>query len=108
MIENPTTSMLTLDDVAARLKVGKSSVEEWVASGELGSFKKGGRRRVSEQSLNEFVLAHTFKPRRPDWLTRELEEQFWNKIREVARQEFASEAQRPRDRLAPAQLEKAA
>lgn len=103
-----TTQLLTLDDVAERLKVGKSSVEEWVANLDLASFKKGGRRRVSEQALTEFVLLNTLKPKRPVWLTRELEEQFWNKIRDVVKQEFAIEAQRHRDRPAPAQLEKAA
>jgi excisionase family DNA binding protein len=89
MIENPTTSMLTVDDVARRLKVGQSSVEEWIKNLDLGSFKKGSRRRVSEQCLTEFVLVNTLKPRRPDWLTREIEEQFWRKIDERVQQAMA-------------------
>jgi excisionase family DNA binding protein len=90
MTENPTTKMLTLDEVVARLQVAKGSVESWVADGLLPSFKIGARRRVSEQALTEFVLKYTVKAKNPDWLTRELEEQFWNRIREVARQEVQS------------------
>lgn len=51
--------LLTLNEVAERLRVSRSAVERWVRSGELPSYKLGeGRtapRRVSEGDLSSFV-----------------------------------------------------
>jgi excisionase family DNA binding protein len=100
MIANATTQLLTLDEVAERLHVAKSTVEEWVYAKDLGSFKKGGSRRVSEEDLTKFVLANTLNPRRPAWLTAEVESKFLEQLREVIRQEINAETQRRGERVA--------
>lgn len=89
-MENPTTEMLTLEDVATRLKVALRSVQQWVYDKDLGSFHKGERRRVSEAQLTEFVLLNTVNPRRPKWLTPEIENEFVRKMREFVRCEVLS------------------
>lgn len=83
MLHNPTTEMLTLDEVAEELNVAKSSVEEWVYDRSLESFTKGRLRRVSRESLTKFVLLNTMKPKRPDWLTAEIESRFTQQLRQI-------------------------
>lgn len=100
MIANATTQLLTLDEAAGRLGVSRRSVEEWITNKSLASFKKGGCRRVSEEALTRFVLLHTLNPQRPDWLTCQVESEFTAKLRELIRQEFATEAQRLREEIA--------
>jgi excisionase family DNA binding protein len=86
MTAEATTKMLTLDEVAERMHVAKCTVEEWVYSKKLASFKIGGNRRVSEEALTEFVLKHTLAPRRPEWLTTQVESQFVEKLRQIISQ----------------------
>lgn len=47
--------LLTVADVCGRLKLGKSKVHEYIARGELESFKIGSARRVTEQQLADFI-----------------------------------------------------
>jgi excisionase family DNA binding protein len=97
MIPEATTKMLTLDGVAGRLGVSRRTVEEWVYNKDLAAFKKGGRGkkggcpRVSEESLAKFVLLHTLNPKRPEWLTAQVESQFVEKLREMIRVEMHNE-----------------
>ena len=100
MIIAPTTHLLTLDDVAAETGVVRRTVEEWIHAKDLGSFKKGGCRRVSLEHLTKFVLLHTFNPRRPEWLTAQVEGDFQKRLREMVQAEFNAEAQRRGERIA--------
>lgn len=85
---------LTLDEVAAELGVGKTSVEEWVKTRELSSFRKGRIRRVMREDLARFVLLNTVKARRPDWLTAPVETEFRKMLRDIVQTELNAETQR--------------
>lgn len=98
MSYSPTVHLLDLDQVAARLGVHRATVEQWVKEKLIASFKMGKVRRISLQSLIEFVLAHTLNPTRPAWLTPEVESEFWARQREIVKQEVATEVQRHRER----------
>lgn len=89
---NPTTHMLSLEEVADELGVSLSTVKEWVKKKLLASFKKGKTRRVSEQALIEFVVTNTVRPKRPDWLTASVESDFWARVAAVVKREVAVEA----------------
>lgn len=77
------TTFLTLDQVAARLGVSRATIERWVHDRGLESFKKGGVRLVSEESLTRFVLLNTVKAKRPDWCTAAVETDFRNLLRRI-------------------------
>jgi excisionase family DNA binding protein len=47
--------LLTVADVAARLRMGKSKVFEFIATGELDSLKIDAARRVTEEQLADFI-----------------------------------------------------
>jgi len=47
--------LLKVGDVCERLQMGKSKVFEFIATGELGSLKLDGARRVTEEQLAEFI-----------------------------------------------------
>lgn len=51
--------LLTIRDVCARLKMGKSKVHEFLASGELESLKIDSARRVTEDQLAAFIARRT-------------------------------------------------
>jgi len=76
-------SMLTVDEVAAQLGVSKSSVEEWVRTKSLASFKVGRLRKVSREELARWVLANTVRSRRPEWATAEIESEFLKLLRRL-------------------------
>jgi len=73
--------LLTLDQVAAKIQIAKSTAELWVYQGDLASFKKGAVRRVSPEALARFIILNTLKPRRPDWLTAPIESEFRRQVR---------------------------
>lgn len=50
-------SLLTVDEVAARLRRTPTSVRHLIASEQLKSGRVGGRRMVRESDLNEFIEA---------------------------------------------------
>lgn len=50
-------SLLTVDEVAERLRRTPTSVRHLIASGQLKSGRVAGRRMVRELDLNEFVDA---------------------------------------------------
>ena len=45
----------TVREAAEVLRIGYSTARERIASGELGSFKDGGRRLVSGEDLAEYI-----------------------------------------------------
>ena len=47
--------LLTVKDVCTRLRMGKSKVFEFLATGELQSVKFDGARRVTEDQLADFI-----------------------------------------------------
>jgi excisionase family DNA binding protein len=47
--------LLTVADVCGRLRMGKSKVFEFIATGELESLKLDGSRRVTEEQLADFI-----------------------------------------------------
>lgn len=50
-------SLLTVDEVADRLRRTSTSVRHLIASEQLKSGRVGGRRMVRESDLNEFINA---------------------------------------------------
>lgn len=50
-------TLLRMGEVAQRLRVSARSVARWVFDGRLRSVKVGGRRRVPESAVGEFVAA---------------------------------------------------
>ena len=61
--------MMTIRDVAGRLKCAASTVYQLVESGKLGVFRigpNGGGIRVSEEQLNEYLEACRVTPREPE------------------------------------------
>ena len=88
---DPTTKLLTTQEVADELGLAQSVIEGWIAepNPELSSFRKGKRiRRVSLADLLEFVLRNRVQARRPEWLTPEVESRFRNLLRESVRLEI--------------------
>jgi excisionase family DNA binding protein len=53
----PVTVLLTPEEVAQALRVGRSKVYELMRSGALRSVKIGGSRRISATALAEFVAS---------------------------------------------------
>ena len=51
----PVLLLLTAEEAARALRVGRSKVYELMRSGQLRSVKLGGSRRVSTKALAEFV-----------------------------------------------------
>lgn len=51
------TSLLTVDEVAERLRRTPTSVRHLIASEQLKSGRVAGRRMVRESDLNEFIAA---------------------------------------------------
>jgi len=79
---------LTIDELAAELRVAKSTAEKLVADLEIASFKIGKVRRIRREDLARFVLLHTLKPRRPDWLTAKVELEFTTFLRGLIKEEI--------------------
>ncbi|MEQ1839949.1 MAG: helix-turn-helix domain-containing protein [Verrucomicrobiales bacterium] len=48
-------AILTLEEVAAILKTSVKTVRRRIASGKLRSFKEGGRVRVLESDLEDYI-----------------------------------------------------
>jgi excisionase family DNA binding protein len=53
----PLTLLLTPEEAAKALRVGRSKVYDLIRSGTLRSVKIGGSRRISATALAEFVTA---------------------------------------------------
>ncbi len=53
----PVTLMLTPEEAALALRVGRSKVYDLMRAGELRSVKIGGSRRISVNALAEYVAA---------------------------------------------------
>ena len=47
--------LLTIDEVAERLKVSTKTVRRWIERGELRIYRLGGQIRVSEEDLLAFL-----------------------------------------------------
>lgn len=50
-----TPELLTIEDVAARLRVGASTVQRLIATNQIVSIKLGGRRRIHVASVDDFL-----------------------------------------------------
>ena len=57
--------LLTVNDVCKRLRMGKSKVYEFIATGELDSLKIDSARRVTEDQLAEFIARRAAASRVP-------------------------------------------
>jgi excisionase family DNA binding protein len=57
--------LLKVGDVAERLQMGRSKVFEFIASGQLGSLKIDGARRITEQQLADFIARRAAATRAP-------------------------------------------
>lgn len=57
----PDQKLLTVQDVCERLQIGKSKVFEFLATGELESFKIGAARRITEEQLADFIARQIAK-----------------------------------------------
>lgn len=57
MTTAPVTSLLTPEEAAQALRVGRSKVYELIRTGHLRSVKIGGSRRVSATALAEFIAS---------------------------------------------------
>ena len=53
----PTGELLTVEEAARRLRIGRSLLYRLIASGELESVKVGRLRRVPAECLPEYVAA---------------------------------------------------
>lgn len=53
------TTFYTVAEVAEMLKVSHDTVYEWVASGELESYRFGKQYRISDEAFQTFMLAHS-------------------------------------------------
>lgn len=56
-VSPPVTLMLTPEEAALALRVGRSKVYDLMRAGELRSVKIGGSRRISVNALAEYVAA---------------------------------------------------
>lgn len=52
-----TEELYTIDGVAERAKVSRSTVCRWIHSGRMRSFKVGGTRRIPESAIAEFFAS---------------------------------------------------
>jgi len=49
------TQMLTVREVAERLRVSPATVYRWVRRGKLEALRIGGTTRIEEEALSEFI-----------------------------------------------------
>jgi excisionase family DNA binding protein len=54
-VSTTSAPLLTVADVCKRLRMGKSKVFEFIATGELESLKLDASRRVTEEQLQAFI-----------------------------------------------------
>ena len=54
----PISPLLTIADVAERLRVNAKTVRRWIATGELPAYKVGRQWRVAEEDLSAFLAKH--------------------------------------------------
>ena len=47
--------MLTIEDIATRLRVTDRTVRRWIDDGKLKALKIGGVVRITEESYSEFI-----------------------------------------------------
>lgn len=54
----PKTGYLTIEEVAAYLRVHVNTVRDWIASGEMVGFKRGQTLRIHKNQLRRFLAAN--------------------------------------------------
>ncbi|WP_235978438.1 excisionase family DNA-binding protein [Streptomyces lycii] len=62
---DPTVVLLTVEEAARRLSVGRTVCFRLIRSGELESITVGGLRRVPADAVPEFVNSRRRQPHRP-------------------------------------------
>ena len=55
--KGPISSLLTIPEVAERLRVDPKTVRRWIAGGELAAYRVGRQWRISEDQLMIFLRA---------------------------------------------------
>jgi len=61
-VESRKTTLLTVDEVVERLRIGRTSLNGFLWSGALPSIKLGRRRLVHPDDLDRFVREHQYLP----------------------------------------------
>lgn len=49
------SELLTIEETAARLRLGKRTVERWLASGEIRSVRLGRRRMIAQEEVDRLL-----------------------------------------------------
>jgi hypothetical protein len=83
--------LLTLEEAAAFARVGGTMMAGWIKGNkpEVASFCKGRNRTVHRDSLVEFIWLNSLRPRKPDWMTPQVESDAQRLMRELVAAEVA-------------------
>jgi excisionase family DNA binding protein len=65
MARSPQDEVLTLDEAAARLKLARKTVRDWVRAGKLPGFKLGRVWRVKASAVEQAIAAAEARQPRP-------------------------------------------
>jgi excisionase family DNA binding protein len=65
MARSPQDEVLTLDEAAARLKLARKTVRDWVRAGKLPGFKLGRVWRVKASAVEQAIAAAGARQPRP-------------------------------------------
>jgi len=55
--EIPISRLLTIPEVAERLRVNPKTVRRWIGGGELAAYRVGRQWRITEDQLTQFLRA---------------------------------------------------
>ena len=55
--KGPISRLLTIAEVAERLRVNPKTVRRWIAGGELAAYRVGRQWRITEDPLTQFLRA---------------------------------------------------
>lgn len=62
-MEKQPPAFLTVSEVAAQLRISRTTVYELMASGKLGSAKFGRTRRIATADLDRYISSSTTPPK---------------------------------------------
>ncbi len=55
--KGPISSLLTIAEVAERLRVNPKTLRRWIAGGDLAAYRVGRQWRITEDQLTQFLRA---------------------------------------------------